>query len=115
MSVVKGFLRNIRGNMGITFIVLSAAVTGAVAFGIETARLASNKTFMQDLSDSAALYGATLVTDPTLSDADISTKVNQWMAAQLNSDDLTLDPSGAVVTVARNRKAVRVKRMPSLN
>lgn len=109
MSVVKGFLRNIRGNMGITFIVLSAAVTGAVAFGIETARLASNKTFMQDLSDSAALYGATLVTDPTLSDADISTKVNQWMAAQLNSDDLTLDPSGAVVTVDRNRKAVRVE------
>lgn len=103
------FLNDIAGNMGITFIALSAAVTGAVAFGIETARLASNKSFMQDLSDSAALYGATLVVDSTLSDADISLKVNEWMAAQLSNEDLTLDPAGATVTVDRARKAVHIE------
>lgn len=108
------FLHNASGNMGITFIVLSALVTGAVAFGIETARVASNKALMQDLSDSAALYGATLLADPTLSDQEISGKVNDWMAAQLSSDDLTLDPGGATVTVDRDRKAVRIEARAEL-
>lgn len=95
--------------MGVTFVALSAAVSAAVAIGIETARLASNKTFMQDLGDSAALYGATLVRDSALGDEAVASNVRQWMVAQLTGSDFRLDEAGIVVTVDRARGAVRIE------
>lgn len=105
----KSLLRNKSGNMGVTFVALFAVVTAAAATGIETARLATNKTFVQDLGDSAALYGASLLSDRSLSDRDIVDKVQVWVLAQLTGGGVKLDRDGVVVTVDRGRGAIKVE------
>lgn len=102
-------IRNRSGNIGVTFVALFAVVTAAAATGIETARLATNRTFVQDVSDSAALYGASLVSDRSLSDGEIVDKVKVWVLAQLTGGNVRLDKDGVIVTVDRARGAIRVE------
>lgn len=103
------YMAGTSGSAGITFVVLSAVVITAAALGLETARLGSSRTFIQDLGDSAAIYGATLVRDGERDDATVTQKVRAWMAAQLTGGNVTLSESNIAVTVDRARGAVRVE------
>ncbi|MFZ1681353.1 MAG: hypothetical protein WAT70_10075 [Rhizobiaceae bacterium] len=103
------FLAGTSGSAGVTFVVLSAVVSAAIALGIETARLGSSRTFMQDVGDSAAIYGATLVRDGESNDATVTQKVRSWMAAQLTGGNVTFAEEDIAVTVDRVRGAVRVE------
>lgn len=103
------FMAGTSGSAGITFVVLSAVVVTAAALGLETARLGSSRTFVQDLGDSAAIYGATLVRDGERDDGTVTQKVRVWMAAQLTGANVTLTEDNIAVTVDRARGAVRVE------
>ena len=109
MSVLRKFGRNTSGNMGVTFIIMTTALTGAVALGVETSRVVSNQAVMQDVTDSAALYGASMLADAALSDADLTTRVKGWVVAQvIGKGDLALDGNAVGVVIDRDAATIRV-------
>lgn len=95
--------------MGVTFVAVSALVAAAVAIGVESARLSSSKTFLQDLGDSAALFGATLIREGSLNDDDVSAKVREWMLAQATGGAVALDPAEISIAIDRARGVIRIE------
>lgn len=109
MSVLRKFGQNTSGNLGVTFVIMSTALTGAVALGIETSRVVSNQAVMQDVTDSAALFGASMLADASLSDADLTTRVKGWIVAQvIGKGDLALDATTVGVVIDRAAATIRV-------
>jgi Flp pilus assembly protein TadG len=109
-DVARTFTHDRSGNFGITFVVLSGVITTAIAFGLETSRLASNEAHIQTISDSAAIYGAKLLGDKSLSDTDISELVKTFVIAQLTGSGIgAFDEIGSKIGVDRANGNVSVQ------
>jgi Flp pilus assembly protein TadG len=103
------FARNRDGSMTIIFAISCVVLIGMIGVAVDTSRYFNYQAEMQQALDAAALAGAKMLPDDTLSDADIRNRVNAFFyEAMANTAIKVRTQEAPFITIDRSNNSVEV-------